>query len=265
MRNTITGVALFACAIIFMSTGQVKALSSEQLALTDDPFHYLNQVEKTDHTVKQKPKSDSDKKDKKAEPAEKVETSPPAPVEYTVAEGDSLTKIAIDKQTDWKRLFFKNTQLANPNLISAGQVLTIPTADEQLAERPLPASEVIAAPVANVPNNTSAVSTSRQVARGSSAGNTYVPGYCTWYAKSRRPDLPNRMGNAISWVASAAAQGFATGSAPRAGAIGQQGNHVVYVESVNGDGTVTVSEMNYAGLYIISSRTVAASNFMYIY
>jgi peptidoglycan DL-endopeptidase CwlO len=77
--------------------------------------------------------------------------------------------------------------------------------------------------------------------------------------------LPNNLGNANTWVARAAAQGIPTGSAPRVGAIGQQGMHVVYVESVNGDGTVTVSEMNFRGRYVISSRTVPASTFRYIY
>lgn len=80
-----------------------------------------------------------------------------------------------------------------------------------------------------------------------------------------RPDLPNNLGNADTWVARAAAQGIPTGSAPRVGAIGQQGMHVVYVQSVNGNGTVTISEMNYQGLYIISTRTVPANSFMYIY
>jgi surface antigen len=80
-----------------------------------------------------------------------------------------------------------------------------------------------------------------------------------------RPDLPNNLGNANTWVSRAAAQGLATGSAPRVGAVGQQGMHVVYVEAVNGDGTVTISEMNHAGLYVRTVRTVPASTFMYIY
>ena len=110
----------------------------------------------------------------------------------------------------------------------------------------------------------SSVSTS-SVGRSSSAGNSYGYGYCTWYVKNRRPDMPNNLGNANTWVARAAAQGMATGSAPRAGAVGQAGMHVVYVESVNADGSVTVSEMNRAGWNVISSRTVPASYFQYIY
>jgi surface antigen len=49
------------------------------------------------------------------------------------------------------------------------------------------------------------------------------------------------------------------------GAVGQQGNHVVFVEAVHGDGTVTVSEMNWNGWNVVSSRTVSAGAFTYIY
>lgn len=101
-----------------------------------------------------------------------------------------------------------------------------------------------------------------------SAGNTYAPGNCTWYAKSKRPDLPNNLGNANTWYQNAAAQGFNVGTAPKKGAIAQAINemHVAYVEGVSLDGsTVTISEMNYGGLYRMNTRTVPASQFIYIY
>lgn len=116
-------------------------------------------------------------------------------------------------------------------------------------------------------STTNASSTTKPV-RGpvrSSQGNTYEYHSCTWYAKSRRPDLPNNLGNAYSWVASAAAQGIPTGSVPRAGAIGQQGGHVVYVERVNNDGTIYLSERNFDWNGSFRYRTAPASNFIYIY
>lgn len=101
---------------------------------------------------------------------------------------------------------------------------------------------------------------------GNSSGNTYAPGNCTWYAKSRRPDLPNSLGNADTWAYRAAAQGIPTGYTPQPGAVGQYGMHVVIVESVNGDGTFNLSEMNYQGYGIISSRSnVSASGWSFIY
>ena len=108
------------------------------------------------------------------------------------------------------------------------------------------------------------------IPRGSSSGNTYGYGYCTWYAKNMRPDLPNNLGNANTWYSRAAAQGLPVGSTPRAGAIGTttRGSlgHVVYVHSVNGDGTIYISDMNYRGWNQVTYRTVSASEFEgYIY
>ena len=79
--------------------------------------------------------------------------------------------------------------------------------------------------------------------------------------------MPNNWGNAISWYYNAQYAGYNTGRAPRAGAIGWEfKNHVVYVESVNDDGTVNISEMNYGGRPgVRHDRTVPASTFLYIY
>lgn len=265
MRNAIK-VGLFICVSLILSSQSVGASSLSntiKVDITDDPLTYLAFTDQLD--AEKSPQSKSDTEPKAASKKEVAPEPTPQPEVYTVASGDSLTSIAKAREIEWQRLFDKNTQIADPNIISVGEQITIPFADEQLEQRPLPVSAPVAsssqAPVGT--QSSRATTTTRY--SGSSAGNTYAPGYCTWYAKNRRPDLPNQMGNASSWLASAAARGFATGSAPRAGAIGQQGNHVVYIESVNGDGTVTVSEMNWQGLFVVSSRTVSASNFRYIY
>jgi surface antigen len=100
-------------------------------------------------------------------------------------------------------------------------------------------------------------------------GNTYAAGYCTWYVKSKRPDLPNRMGNANLWYGSAKANGYKTGTMAKTGAVGVSFNgpmgHVVYVEQWYPNGTIRISEMNFAGLYQITSRVVPESEFVYIY
>lgn len=195
----------------------------------------------------------------------------PEPKVHTIGPDESLSTIAKQYDTTWVRLFNKNAGIADPNIIVVGEVITIPLSEEQLTDRPLPTPPVVArAPETPTLSTTNKAKPTRTTAtttlsRGTSSGNTYAYGYCTWYAKNMRPDLPNNLGNADTWVARAAAQGIPTGAAPRAGAIGQQGMHVVYVQSVNGDGTVTISEMNYRGFNVISTRTVAASNFRYIY
>jgi len=99
---------------------------------------------------------------------------------------------------------------------------------------------------------------------------TYVRGQCTWYAKYRRPDLPNNLGNANTWYVRAAADGYRVGSSPRAGAVGATTagalGHVVYVEKVYRNGRIKLSEMNYGGgVGIVHVRTASASSFKYIY
>src|SRR5947199_12327 len=62
---------------------------------------------------------------------------------YTIKQGDSLTSISESQKSTVDRLWRKNTQLTDPNRIEVGQALTIPTEDEALADRPLPAPVLV--------------------------------------------------------------------------------------------------------------------------
>ena len=99
-------------------------------------------------------------------------------------------------------------------------------------------------------------------------GNRYVDGNCTWYVKSKRNDIGSFWGNANQWVSSAQREGYETSSKPKIGAIGVNFDgyygHVVYVENIIGD-NVFISEMNYTGLGVVSTRTTHSSEFQYIY
>lgn len=193
------------------------------------------------------------------------ETPPaePAPVVYSVVDGDNLSKIGSDHNVTWQRLYNKNTNIANPDLIHAGDQVTIPLATETIADRPIPVAVSLPPVTPNV------VTPSAPVASYGGA-NTYDWGYCTWYVKNRRGDsLPNSLGNANTWYARARAMGMAVGSAPAPGAVGTTTagalGHVVYVESVNDNGTINISEMNYTAFATVSHRTVSADSFLYIY
>lgn len=107
--------------------------------------------------------------------------------------------------------------------------------------------------------------------------NGYDRGYCTWYAANRRAaagrPIPANLGNASTWVIRARAAGIPTGNVPQAGAViwtppRDYYGHVGYVESVNADGSVNVSEMNVVGWNRVSTRTLSAaeaSRYSYIY
>ncbi len=275
MRKTALFAGVFAAAVIFLAEATpAKAMSLDNNASAPASIAELTTINNTKEapeasdSVTQKEKPEEQNTAAQAEPT-------PQSVTHTVVKGDSLSKIAKAHETTWQRLFNKNVQLSHPDVINPNDVIAIPRPDEVLADRPIPTATPQPAPQPEArPVNRqskpaaakkSAPKPSTRIDRGSSSGNRYVRGYCTWYAKNRRADLPNTLGNANTWVARARAQGIPTGSAPRVGAIGQQGMHVVYVEQVHGNGTVTVSEMNFKGLGVISSRTVPASNFQYIY
>lgn len=256
MRKSLI-VGVFSCALIMLS-GSENA-SAQTLNIGEINRQDIESVElilayaKTDLAVRESSKTTTEDSGKEL-------------VEYIVERNDNLSKIAEKYKITWQRIYDKNTQLISPDIINEGDKLIIPADDEELESRELPVYEPAPSVKAvSKSRNYTVASAQPQVSQGSSAGNRYVSGYCTWYVKNRRPDLPNNLGNAATWVSRAAAQGIATGSTPRVGAVGQRANHVVYVESVNPDGTVTISEMNYRALYAKTTRTVPANYFTYIY
>lgn len=254
-------------ALIISSHNEVAALDSDDqrdepvvIALVGDEERAMSITDWISHLDAEE--------DTVAEEAPSIEED--KPTIHVVKTGESLSTIAKEYDLEWRDLWNKNETLTNPDVIGIGVEIVIPKVDEELEDRTLPEPSVASmsrqqVTESNSSNTTRPVATQQYNAPASSAGNLYVAGYCTWYAKNRRPDLPNNLGNANTWVARAAAQGIPTGSAPKVGAIGQQGMHVVYVESVHNDGTVTISEMNWEGLYVVSTRRVPASNFSYIY
>lgn len=199
---------------------------------------------------------------KVVEPA--PEPKPAEPVVYTVLPGDNLSKIGTTHNVEWQRLWAKNTQLTNPDVIKPGDKITVPLADEQL-QRDLPAVVTLPAVTPNV------VAPTPEARSGDfGGGNTYDYGYCTWYVKNRRgSSLPNGLGNANMWYYNAQRTGMAVGSTPVAGAVGTttrgELGHVVYVESVNADGSIMISEMNAPVFGKRTDRRANASEFLYIY
>ena len=85
--------------------------------------------------------------------------------------------------------------------------------------------------------------------------------------------MPSNLGNANTWAVRAAAAGYYVDNVPSAGAIFQTTSgwygHVGYVESVNEDGSIVATEMNYNyRTYMVIRSTIPASavgNFNYIH
>ncbi|NWK83246.1 CHAP domain-containing protein [Staphylococcus sp. GSSP0090] len=112
-----------------------------------------------------------------------------------------------------------------------------------------------------------------QSTSGSSA-NLYTAGQCTWYVYDKvGGDIGSTWGNANNWASAASSAGYTVDNSPEAGSILQSTaggyGHVAYVENVNSDGSVEVSEMNYnGGPFSVSERTISAgeaSSYSYIH
>ncbi len=115
---------------------------------------------------------------------------------------------------------------------------------------------------------------------GHSYGCRQCASYVAWRVARETNYYPENWGNATNFPESAGTVGYSSGSAPRAGSIGvirgsynAPEGHVVWVESVNGDGTLTVSQYNYnynwpsaLGWGLYSKMVVPASSYnVYIY
>ena len=171
----------------------------------------------------------------------------------SAADGDSATALADKYHVDVAAIIDFN-YLRDPDHLSGGQMLVIPGGTGPDFEKPAPLRPIYAAPVARAASSIAAGG----VAAGSAGGNRFVYGYCTWYVASRRP-VP-WLGDAYQWFGQAQAYGWATGQAPKPGAImvtWESGwGHVAIVERVNADGSYLVSEMNFIGWAVISQRAI---------
>lgn len=97
--------------------------------------------------------------------------------------------------------------------------------------------------------------------------NLYTSGQCTWYVFDKRAQdghtISTFWGDARNWAGQASSAGFKVDHSPKEGSIMQTINgpygHVAYVERVNKDGSIFISEMNWIAPYIVSTRTISAS------
>ena len=137
-------------------------------------------------------------------------------------------------------------------------------AQTQAAAQPAVQTQAVVAPVATTSRPTYSTSAS-----------SYPVGECTWGAKVLAPWAGNFWGNGGQWAASAAADGFRTGSQPQVGAIacwndGGYG-HVAVVTAVQSTTSIQVSESNYLGNRSIGNYrgwfnpTTAQGTVTYIY
>ncbi len=190
-------------------------------------------------------------------PGSKLTILPVTGVLYAVQANDTADSIAATYQTSAEQITAFND--LEVNALKPGAQIIIPNGVK-------PASRTSRS------SGSSSATRSASFSWGGSnvvfAGNRYAYGYCTYYAFNKRAaagrPVGSNWGNATTWASLARASGFAVDKSPRAGDVFQSSGgyggygHVGYVEAVNADGSISVSEMNYAGWNRVSSRTISA-------
>lgn len=158
---------------------------------------------------------------------------------YTVKAGDTPASIASKYSADESQLIDLND--AEINGLQPGEQIIVPNGK--------------VAPVATLSALTFAPLTA------TFGSNGYDFGWCTWYVANRRAEVgnpvPSNLGNAYTWYRAAVAEGLPTGLTPRVGAVVvyEAGDHVMFVEQVNPDGSFWISEMNDAGQVSMTNPT----------
>jgi surface antigen/LysM repeat protein len=208
------------------------------------------------------------------EPGRELIILPVDGVRYTIKSGDTIDSLAEKYKASQDRIIaFNDLELVgapvNKTIIIPGGVLPETERPGYVSPRSnyrAPASGGSRESGQIVPSAFS----------NASAGNRYAFGNCTWYAYERRAQLGRPIGsfwgNANTWDSSGMSAGFTVNKTPAPGAIIQwneysepyigYAGHVGIVESVNPDGSITITEMNngaYGGFNRVNSRTFVPS------
>lgn len=169
---------------------------------------------------------------------------------YTVKSGDSLSTIAAKYGTTYQKIMSLNG-LSN-FIIYPGQKLKV-------------------SGTASTGGNTGTSTSTNGGGYNSPVfnhQNLYDWGQCTWHVFNRRKAIGKPIStywwNANNWATAAAKDGYTITRSPRVGSILQSTagyyGHVSFVERMNSDGSIQVSEMNFsAAPGIVTYRTIPAS------
>ncbi|MEJ7542299.1 LysM peptidoglycan-binding domain-containing protein [Staphylococcus intermedius] len=180
---------------------------------------------------------------------------------YTVQPGDSLSLIASKYGTTYRHIMDLNG--LNSFLIFPGQKLKVKGT----------ATTTTATPTTSRPSSTAPSYKSPTF----NHQNLYDWGQCTWYVFNKRQAMGQPIStywwNANAWDDNAARDGYLIDHRPTVGSILQSDlgyyGHVSYVERINPDGSILVSEMNFtAAPGVLTYRTIPASrvsSFKYIH
>ena len=196
-----------------------------------------------------------------------------AGIVYTVKSGDSISSIAEKYGSNAEEIIALNDLEISG--LTEGMRIVIKNGQLPEKERPEYVAPVITPTYTytyTYLGSTSVRQNIEVVGYFYNLGGPYGRGQCTQWAWYNRQDLPSSLGNANTWARNAAALGYVVNRIPSAGAVIQTTagwyGHVGYVEAVNPDGSIVMSEMNYGIPYRVIRSTIPASavgNYNYIH
>jgi surface antigen len=188
-------------------------------------------------------------------PGDKIFVLPITGLKHVVKDGDNIKDIANEYEADADNIIAFNELPADGSL-KIGEELIIPGGEK---EEPLPViqqRDYYSSDVTNDPSRAPSL-----IDRNPKGGHSFPWGYCTWYVATKK--YVPWGGNAGTWLYNAKAYGAKTGKKPKKGAILVTNEswygHVAIVEKVSGS-TITVSEMNYKGFGVKSTRTLSTKS-----
>jgi surface antigen len=184
-------------------------------------------------------------------PGTKLTIPPVTGIVYTVKAGDSADTLATKYRASKDQIIAYND--AELSGLKVGEQIIIPNGQQPVA----------------APSRSSYGYGSAGGGSGSFSAvygyNGYDYGFCTWYVANRRAQVgnpvPANLGNASTWDDRAARAGMRVDHIPAVGAAvvtSQRGaGHVAFVERVNADGSIWISEMNSRGQRSMTDTTPA--------
>ena len=188
-------------------------------------------------------------------PGDKIFVLPVTGVEHVVKEGDTIDKLAKEYDADKKKIIAFN-ELPADGTLKIGEELIIPDGEKDEPEPVIQQRDYYSSDVASDPTRAPSI-----IDKNPKGGHAFPYGYCTWYVASKK--YVPWGGNAGTWLYHAKAYGAKTGKTPKKGAILVTNEswygHVAIVEKVDGN-SITISEMNYKGFGVRSTRTLSTKS-----
>lgn len=168
----------------------------------------------------------------------KLTIPPVTGIVYTVQAGDTPDSLAAKFRASKEQIIAYND--AEISGLTVGKQIIIPNGQQ----------------IAAAPTRTSYSASGAAGFMATYGYNGYDYGFCTWYVANRRAQigrpLPSNLGDAWTWDDRSAAAGIRVDNIPAVGAAvvtksNSRPGHVAFVEAVNADGSVWISEMNSSG------------------